>query len=111
MKSMTGFGRGFESSDDFAVTVEIKTVNNRFLDVNLRLGGDLQPLESVIKRQIGNRLSRGRVDVNLTYERTRQIEYELNRPMISGFLAAMREMSEAFDLSGEPDINVVARLP
>ncbi len=108
---MTGFGRGFESSDDFAVTVEIKTVNNRFLDVNLRLGGELQPLESVIKRQIGNRLSRGRVDVNLTYERTRQIEYELNRPMISGFLAAMKEMSEEFDLSGEPDINVVARLP
>lgn len=108
---MTGFGRGFESSDDFAVTVEIKTVNNRFLDVNLRLGGELQPLESVIKRQIGNRLSRGRVDVNLTYERTRQIEYELNRPMISGFLAAMKEMSDEFHLSGEPDINVVARLP
>ncbi len=108
---MTGFGRGFESSDDFAVTVEIKTVNNRFLDVNLRLGGELQPLESVIKRQIGNRLSRGRVDVNLTYERTRQIEYELNRPMISGFLAAMKEMSDEFNLSGEPDINVVARLP
>jgi uncharacterized protein (TIGR00255 family) len=111
MKSMTGFGRGFESGDDFAVTVEIKTVNNRFLDVNLRVGNELQPLESTIKRQIGNRLSRGRVDVNLTYERTTQITYELNRPMISGFLAAMKDMSEEFGLAGEPDMNVVARLP
>ncbi|MBK7706611.1 MAG: YicC family protein [Acidobacteria bacterium] len=111
MKSMTGFGRGFESSDDFAVTVEIKTVNNRFLDINLRLGTELQALESTIKRQIGNRLSRGRVDVNLTYERTSQINYELNRPMIAGFLAAMKQMQDEFALSGEPDINVVARLP
>lgn len=111
MKSMTGFGRGFETSDEFAVTVEIKTVNNRFLDVNLRLGSELQPAESTIKRQIGNRLSRGRVDVSVTYERTRQINYELNRPMISGFLAAMKEMQREFGLSGEPDINVIARLP
>ncbi len=111
MKSMTGFGRGFESSDDFAVTVEIKTVNNRFLDINLRLGSELQPLESTIKRQIGNRLSRGRVDVNLTYERTTQINYDLNRPMISGFLAAMKQMQDEYSLSGQPDINVVARLP
>lgn len=111
MKSMTGFGRGFETSDEFAVTVEIKTVNNRFLDVNLRLGSELQPAESTIKRQIGNRLSRGRVDVSVTYERTRQIIYELNRPMISGFLAAMKEMQREFGLSGEPDINVIARLP
>lgn len=111
MKSMTGFGRGFESGENFAVTVEIKTVNNRFLDVNLRIGNDLQPLESTIKRQIGNRLSRGRVDVSITYERTAEINYELNRPMISGFLAAMKEMREEFDLSGEPDINVIARLP
>jgi uncharacterized protein (TIGR00255 family) len=108
---MTGFGRGFESSDDFAVTVEIKTVNNRFLDVNLRLGAEMQPLESTVKRQIGNRLSRGRVDVNLTYERTTQIKYDLNRPMISGYLAAMQEMRDEFKLAGEPDINVVARLP
>ncbi len=111
MKSMTGFGRGFESSETFAVTVELKTVNNRFLDVNLRLSGELASLESTIKRQIGNRLSRGRVEVNLTYENTTAINYELNRPMITGYLAAMKKMQEEFSLSGEPDLNVIARLP
>lgn len=95
----------------FAVTVELKTVNNRFLDVNLRLSGDLQQLEAAVKRLIGNRLSRGRVDVNLNYERTAEINYELNRPMIAGYLAAMKKMQDEFSLSGEPDLNVIARLP
>ena len=111
MKSMTGFGRGFEASDVFAVTVELKTVNNRFLDISLRLSGELASLESIVKRQIGNRLSRGRIEVNLSYERTTEIIYELNRPMIAGYLAAMKQMQSEFSLSGEPDLNVIARLP
>ncbi|HVE58972.1 MAG TPA: YicC/YloC family endoribonuclease [Pyrinomonadaceae bacterium] len=111
MKSMTGFGRGVVQEMDFAVTVELKTVNNRFLDINLRLSGELGALESTVKRQIGNRLSRGRIEVNLSYERTTEINYELNRPMITGYLAAMKQMQEEFSLTGEPDLNVVARLP
>lgn len=108
---MTGFGRGAVAEEQFAITVELKTVNNRFLDISLRLSNDLQALENTIKRVIGNRLSRGRVDVNLQYDRVEEINYELNRPMISGFLAAMKRMQEEFGLSGEPDINVIARLP
>ena len=111
MKSMTGYGRGVVQETEFAVTIELKTVNNRFLDISLRLSNEMQPLESTLKRQIGNRLSRGRVDVNFSYERTSEINYELNRPMITGYLAAMRQMQEEFSLSGEPDINVIARLP
>jgi uncharacterized protein (TIGR00255 family) len=111
MKSMTGFGRGAVTEQTFAVTVELKTVNNRFLDVALKLSGEMQPLEATIKRSISNRLSRGRVDVNLQYDRTNEINYELNRPLITGFLAAMKDMQEEFSLTGEPDLNVVARLP
>ncbi|HRH45102.1 MAG TPA: YicC family protein [Pyrinomonadaceae bacterium] len=111
MKSMTGFGRGAVAESEFAVTVELKTVNNRFLDVSLRLSSELNPLESTIKRLIGNRLSRGRVEVNLTYERISEIVYELNRPMIAGYLSAMKKMQNEFNLSGEPDLNVIARLP
>src|SRR6476620_9710740 len=111
MRSMTGFGRGAVSEQTFTITVELKTVNNRFLDVSLRLSSELQPLENTIKRVIGNRLSRGRVDVNLQYERSDEINYELNRPMIAGFIAAMKKMQDEFSLTGEPDINVIARLP
>lgn len=111
MKSMTGYGRGTVSEDNFSVTVELKTVNNRFLDISLRLSNEMQQLETEIKRLISSRLARGRVDVNLQYERTDQINYELNRPMIVGYLAAMKKMQEEFELSGEPDINVIAKLP
>jgi uncharacterized protein (TIGR00255 family) len=111
MKSMTGFGRGAVSDETFSISVELKTVNNRFLDVNLRLSGEMQAVEGNIKRLIGERLSRGRVEVNLQYDRTEEINYELNRPMIVGYLAAMKQLQSEFSLSGEPDLNVIARLP
>ena len=108
---MTGFGRGAVVEDNFAVTVELKTVNNRFLEVSLRLSGELQPLESTLKRIISNRLSRGRVDVSVQYDRIGDASYELNRPLISSYLAAMKQMRSEFGLAGEPDLNVIARLP
>src|SRR5438045_2227691 len=111
MKSMTGFGRGSVAQNNFSISVELKTVNNRFLDINLRLASELQPLENIIKRLIGGRLTRGRVDVNLQYVRNDDPELELNRPLIRGFLAAMKEMQDEFALKGEPDLNVIARLP
>ncbi|MEJ7846593.1 MAG: YicC/YloC family endoribonuclease [Pyrinomonadaceae bacterium] len=111
MKSMTGFGRGAVTAETFAVSVELKTVNNRFLDLALKLSNELQPLEPVIKRLISSRLSRGRVDVTLQYDRSNEIIYELNRPLIAGYLAAIKNMQDEFALSGEPDLNVIARLP
>ncbi len=111
MKSMTGFGRGEISGEDFNVSAEIKTVNNRFLDVNLRISSELQSLESELKKIISDRLSRGRVDVNLQYEKTSDVIYELNRPLISGYISALNEIKSEFSLEGEPDMNYIARLP
>lgn len=111
MKSMTGFGRGEASGEDFTVSIELKTVNNRFLDVNLRLSNELQPLESELKTLISKRLSRGRVDVFINYEKTSNVTYELNKPLISGYLSALKEIKDEFNLEGEPDMNYIARLP
>lgn len=108
---MTGYGRGASTGENYAATIELKTVNNRFLDIHLRLASDLQPIEAVLKRQISSRLSRGRVDVTLSLERTSEIAYELNRPLIAGYLQAVRQLQQEFSLSGEPDLNVIARLP
>lgn len=111
MKSMTGFGRGAANEKNFSVSVELKAVNNRFLDISVRLSGELQPLEPEIKRLISSRLYRGRIDVNLQYERRDAINYELNRSIIAGYLSAMKKMQNEFALAGEPDLNVIARLP
>jgi uncharacterized protein (TIGR00255 family) len=111
MKSMTGFGRGMSQGEGYSVAVDLKTVNNRFLDVHIRASTELSQLEATVRRRVGERLSRGRVDVNISVERTSEVSYELNRPLIAGFIQAMREMQQEFGLTGEPDINVLARLP
>jgi uncharacterized protein (TIGR00255 family) len=108
---MTGFGRGTAQGDGFSAAVDLKTVNNRFLDIHLRTSTELSAIEALVRRRVGERLSRGRVDVNISVERTSEVTYELNRPLIAGFILAMREMQKEFGLAGEPDINVLARLP
>jgi uncharacterized protein (TIGR00255 family) len=111
MKSMTGFGRGAANGEEFTVAVEIKTVNNRYLDIHLRLSQELSAIETAIRRRVSARLSRGRVDLNVNFERTGATTYEVNKPLIAGYVKAIREIQQQFGLPGEIDVNSVARLP
>ncbi len=108
---MTGFGRGGFTGEDFSVAVEIKTVNNRYLDVHLRLGQELSASETAIRRRVGARLSRGRVDLSINLDRTGATAYEVNRPLIAGYVKALREIKEELGLAGEIDVNAIARIP
>ena len=65
MKSMTGFGKAIVEQNDFCLTVEMKSVNNRFLDIQLRMPNSLNEFELTIRKLISNLLQRGRVEVNL----------------------------------------------
>ena len=111
MKSMTGYGKGMVAGEDFSVSVDLKTVNNRFLDIHLRVGSELSTFEPTIKKRITSRLSRGRVDVSVSIERAAQIAYEVNRPLIAGYVNALRQLQQDFNIPGELDINVLARIP
>ncbi|WP_352432039.1 YicC/YloC family endoribonuclease [Pyrinomonas sp.] len=111
MKSMTGYGRGQTTSADFRVTVELKTVNNRFLDLQLRASAELTGIETVVRQAVGARLARGRVEATITFERTGEIAYEINRALLAGILHAMREVQKEFTLTTQPDINALVRLP
>ena len=111
MKSMTGYGKAMVAGDDFSVSVDLKTVNNRFLDIHLRVGSELASLEPGIKKRITSRLTRGRVDVTINLERTAHLVYELNRPLIAGYVNALKQLQQDFEIAGELDINVLARIP
>jgi len=111
MKSMTGYGKGMVAGDDFSVSVDLKTVNNRFLDIHLRVGSELASLEPSIKKRITSRLTRGRVDVTVSMERVAQVAYELNRPLIAGYITALKQLQQDFNIAGELDINILARIP
>ena len=99
------------AGDDFSVSVDLKTVNNRFLDIHLRVGSELASLEPSIKKRITSRLTRGRVDVTVSVERAAQVAYELNRPLIAGYITALKQLQQDFNIAGELDINVLARIP
>jgi uncharacterized protein (TIGR00255 family) len=108
---MTGFGRGTVTGEAFSVAAEIKTVNNRFLDIHLRMSQELAPLEMNIRKLISTRLCRGRVDVSINLERTGGATYEINRSLIGGYINALREIQSEFSLGGDIDINTLTRLP
>ena len=108
---MTGFGRANVTGAAFNVAVEIKTVNNRYLDVHLRMSQELAPLEMNVRKLISTRLSRGRVDLSISLERTGSSPYEINRNLIAGYIGALREIQSEFNLAGDVDINTLTRLP
>ncbi len=112
MKSMTGFGRGAATGDGFAVGVEIKTVNNRYLDVHVRGPQEISALEMDIRKRVNTRLSRGRVDLNINFDRTGEASsYQINQSVVAAYVNALREIQRQFNLSGDIDVSAIARLP
>lgn len=111
LKSMTGYGQGTASGETFTVTVDLRSVNNRNLDIHWRAPQDLASLEITLKKQIQAAISRGRVDVTISFTQTADSAYELNRPLIRGYLEALRVMREEFGLAGNADLATITRLP
>jgi len=111
IKSMTGFGQGSAEGDNFRVRVDIRSVNNRALDVHTRLPQELASLEVTFKKQVQAALKRGRVDLTVSVEQLKQATFEINRPLVSGYLTALAELKREFGLDGEPSLELIAKLP
>ena len=111
IKSMTGFGQGSAEGADFKVRVDIRSVNNRFLDIHTRLPQELASLELTIKKQVQASLHRGRVDLTVIVEQMRQATFEINRPLVSGYLSALSDLKQEFGLGGEISLELIAKLP
>ena len=108
---MTGYGQGSASGSNFTVTVDLRSVNNRNLDIHWRAPQDLASLEIPLKKQIQAAVTRGRVDVNVNLAQTSDAVFEINRPLIRGYLEALRTIRDEFALTGEPDLSSIVRLP
>jgi uncharacterized protein (TIGR00255 family) len=111
IKSMTGFGQGSAEGEDFKVRVDVRTVNNRFLDIHVRLPQELSSLEVTLKKQIQGGVKRGRIDLTISVEQMKQAKFEINRPLVSGYLSALSELKSEFGLGGEPSLELLAKLP
>jgi len=111
IKSMTGFGHGNADGEGFKVRVDIRTVNNRFLDVHTRMPQELASLEITLKKQVQAALKRGRADVTISMEQVREARFEINRPLVAGYLKALTELKNDFGLEGSPSLDLLAKLP
>jgi len=111
IKSMTGFGQGSAEGDNFRVRVDIRSVNNRALDVHTRMPQEFSSLEVSLKKQVQAAVKRGRVDVTVSVEQMRAATFEINRPLVSGYLMALSELKREFGLEGDPSLELIAKLP
>jgi uncharacterized protein (TIGR00255 family) len=109
---MTGFARvQIRVSDQLGYTLSLKSVNHRFLDVQLRLPSGFDELEMELRRALKEHLVRGHVDLTLSVERTAQATAGYNRELVANYLAAFTAAREDHALTGQPDLNAILRLP
>jgi len=111
LRSMTGYATATAREDTTAVTVTLKSVNHRFLDLNLKAPSELDPLENRIKQAVRAKLSRGHVDVSVILERQGAAEVRFDRALLSGYLAAFRAVQQEFGLAQEPDLGLLLKIP
>jgi uncharacterized protein (TIGR00255 family) len=110
--SMTGFARAqVRVHDQLKYTLSVKSVNHRFLDVQLRLPSGLDALEMELRRAMKERLIRGHVELTLSVDRSSQQTAGYNRELVAGYLAAFNAAREEHSLPGEPDLNEILTLP
>lgn len=113
IRSMTGYGRGEGSFDDRSVTVEVRSVNNRYLDCSVKMPRAYLFAEDSIKTRVQGSISRGKVDVFVTIDRSgaEKVSVTVNKPAADGYYAALCTLRDSYHLSDDPTIAVMARFP
>lgn len=109
--SMTGFGRAELSVGTRDIIVEIKSVNHRYYEFTCRTGRGYSFLEDKLKKYVGEKVSRGKVDmyVSITENDDTSVEVELNRPLAAGYVKAMRDLAAEYQISDDISVSTLAR--
>lgn len=113
IKSMTGFGRCEFTDEKRKFTVELKSVNHRYLDVNIKMPKKLNFFESSIRALLKEYIERGKVDVYITYEDYTEDNYALkyNSALAAQYLDYLNRMAEEFDLENDIRVSNLSRYP
>ena len=113
MHSMTGFGRGSASDQGLTLMVELKSVNHRFLDLSFRLPRALQSLEIGLRKQIGERLQRGHLDISYSFSGSGGLEPQVTAdlPLASAYLKAAEALAQHAGLKQKLKLKDLLQLP
>ena len=113
VKSMTGYGRCELTENQKKFTVEIKSVNNRYLDVNIRMPRQFNQFEAAIRTELKNYISRGKVDIYISFEDMGEVAavVKYNRHIAQEYLQYLHEMAEDFGLKDDISVSVLSQYP
>jgi uncharacterized protein (TIGR00255 family) len=110
---MTGYGRAVETVNGREFTVELRSVNNRYLDCTVKMPRSLSFAEETVKQAVKKAVSRGKVDVfiSMKSENADDTTITLNKTVLEGYLTAMRQMVTEFGVQDDISVSTVSRLP
>ena len=113
VKSMTGYGRAVETVNGREFTVELRSVNNRYLDCSVKLPRSVSFAEEAVKQAVKQAVSRGKVDVFISVksENSDDTRISLNGAVLEGYLNAMRQMVSEYGIRDDISVSTVSRLP
>lgn len=112
IRSMTGFAQvKGQVSADVAFSLSIKAVNHRFLDLHFRLPANSDVVEVALRRLLKEKVARGHVDVNLSFEQAGAASLKLNSQLVAAYVKAFRAAAAENGIAADPDLNAVLRLP
>ena len=112
VKSMTGYGRAVETVNSREYTVELRSVNNRYLDCTVKLPRMVSFAEDAVKQAVKNTISRGKIDVfiSIRSEAAADVTVTLNTAMVEGYLAAMKQMAENYEIRNDISVGLLSRM-
>ena len=113
IKSMTGYGRAIETVNGRQFTVELRSVNNRYLDCTVKAPRILSFAEETVKQTVKNAISRGKVDMFITLHSENGLDatVTLNTAVVEGYLAAMEQMANAYPVKNDISVSLLSRMP
>ena len=113
IRSMTGYGRAVQTIDGREITVELRSVNNRYLDCTVKLPRMFSFAEDSVKNRVKAAVSRGKVDVyiGVNTAQAADVQVAVNRPVLESYLAALRQIESEYGVRDDVTVMSLARLP
>ena len=110
--SMTGYARTQSEGDELSLVLTIRSVNHRFLDMQIRIPPQLEPHERLIRRTVKQHVKRGQLQITASIQWKQEAgAFTINRSSTDAYLKAYRELSEEYSIVAQPDLNVILRTP
>ena len=113
IKSMTGYGKSTLEVNSRKYQVEIKSLNHRYLDISIRMPKQLSYLEEIVKKQISSKISRGKIDVFISFENNSMEgrTIKINTELAKAYITELRKLAKEENLSDNIEVNDIAKYP